>query len=654
MEPIAQWYSEFGHFLYRMIAQRNIAFMLTVGIVILSIALFILTRTRWGQVKPVSKCIALSILAHILLIGYAWSTKLIFSVPAAKTVDNPTQVTLVHEPGKEESESTEQIGELKPWQQFDNSAKPETTVGEVKRTEIGSNHPELKKDALPQPDLKVIQPKSVEPESHVGKLETLPQKVPAKTASHKIEKPQKTDAQKIEIQRRQMQTNKPDVLQPNSEQPNRVQVTEKIEVNPITPAAKDHDIDINQRIENIIHSAPNLHDGPGHENNVIRQRIEQSKTQTGNLSESASFQIQAPKRFDGKLMPRVYQNRSSEKRQTAAKKNGGSEKTEAAVNAALVWLAKYQQRDGRWNPRQTGGGQEKLIFGHNRGGAGTNADTAITGLALLAFLGAGHTQHDGPYADNIARGLKFLISKQKQNGSLAGDARLFARMYCHSMALFALSEAYAVTGDKSLRNAVTKGVNYSIRAQNSTDGSWRYQPGDPGDMSQLGWQVMALKAAKLGGIKVPDSVFTKMKGFVKRCSRGKHGGLAAYRPSERATVTMTAEALLCRHFLNGTVNQQLANEASQFIERSLPNKNNVNYYYWYYATLAMFETGGQSWEKWNAALTKTLLESQSKTGANSGSWSPNGLWSGYGGRVYSTAMATLSLEVYYRYLTSLK
>ena len=45
------------------------------------------------------------------------------------------------------------------------------------------------------------------------------------------------------------------------------------------------------------------------------------------------------------------------------------------------------------------------------------------------------------------------------------------------------------------------------------------------------------------------------------------------------------------------------------------------------------------------------LETQESAGAAKGSWSPDDdLWGGYGGRVYSTAMGTLCLEVYYSYL----
>jgi hypothetical protein len=66
--------------------------------------------------------------------------------------------------------------------------------------------------------------------------------------------------------------------------------------------------------------------------------------------------------------------------------------------------------------------------------------------------------------------------------------------------------------------------------------------------------------------------------------------------------------------------------------------------------MAMYLTGGEDWHRWNQQMKKTLLDSQVTQGDDRGSWRPDGLWAGYGGRAYSTAMAALNLEVYYRYL----
>ena len=353
---------------------------------------------------------------------------------------------------------------------------------------------------------------------------------------------------------------------------------------------------------------------------------------------------------DGLPLPAAFTLRKSKNRSEIAKRRGGSVETERAVELGLEWLADHQESDGRWSSQNSGGGREDRVLGEDRGGAGSNADNGITALATLAFLAGGESHLEGRYQTEVLRGLEFLVKQQKPNGDLSGDAKLFAKMYCHSMSLLALSEALAMTGDQRLAGAVRKGVSYSINAQDRRQGGWRYAPGDSGDMSQFGWQVLALHSARIGGILVPDNTFELMKGFLDSCSSGQHQGLASYRPGQGASSPMTAEALLCRYILNKSVGPDTLDEARRQMETNLPSEEQVNLYYWYYGTLAMYQAGGSGWERWNKALKRSLLALQNRDGDDAGSWPANGTWGGYGGQVYSTAIATLSLEVYYRYL----
>jgi hypothetical protein len=191
---------------------------------------------------------------------------------------------------------------------------------------------------------------------------------------------------------------------------------------------------------------------------------------------------------------------------------GGTAETEEAVGAALRWLAAAQSRDGRWEANAYAAGQEQMVLGHNRGGAGRNADTGVSALAILSFLGAGHTHLQGEYRDTVRRGLDFLLRSQAADGSLFGNSTQYAQMYCHSMATFALAESLAVTGDRRLEPTLTKAINFSLRAQDTNSGGWRYRPGDsPGDTSQLGWQLMALASAKRAGIEAPSHAWTRIE-----------------------------------------------------------------------------------------------------------------------------------------------
>jgi hypothetical protein len=290
------------------------------------------------------------------------------------------------------------------------------------------------------------------------------------------------------------------------------------------------------------------------------------------------------------------------------------------------------------------------VAGHDRQGAGTDADTGITGLAVLAFLGNGHTHLEGTYRKNVQRGLEYLLRSQAPDGNLAGPARLYAQMYCHGMAALALSEALAMTGDERIRPYVERAVDYTVASQHAISGGWRYQPGDMGDMSQFGWQVMALKSAALAGVPVPQKTREGMLHFLQRCEQGLHGGLAGYRPGTPASRPMTAEALACRYFLDLAPDPTLVREAADYMLGDLPQSGTPNFYYWYYGTLSLFQVQGEAWSHWNEALQRELLRLQRTDGQMAGSWNPETVWGCYGGRVYSTAMASLCLEVYYRYL----
>ncbi|RIK85338.1 MAG: squalene--hopene cyclase [Planctomycetota bacterium] len=355
--------------------------------------------------------------------------------------------------------------------------------------------------------------------------------------------------------------------------------------------------------------------------------------------------------------PAPFAARFAPNRTAIAEAGGGGANTERAVARGLAWLASAQEQDGRWDPRRHGAGRELYVLQQNRGGAGAKADTGISALALLAFLGAGQTHRHGPYAMCVGPGLEYLCRSQRPDGSLAGQAEMFAQMYCHSMASFALAEALAMTDDERLRPALVAGVGYSLAVQHPTNGGWRYRPGDTGDTSQLGWQVMALRSAEQGGLTVPPVTWNRVDRFLQQVVRGQAGGLAVYRPEEaRPSRPMTAEALYCRQLVTGRADGGLSPaalaEALDSLVGDPPSQRAVNLYYWYYASLALHRAqhvssqAAAAWRTWNDALTQTLLALQREDGC----WPETCLWGGYGGRVYTTALATMCLEVYYRYV----
>jgi hypothetical protein len=352
-------------------------------------------------------------------------------------------------------------------------------------------------------------------------------------------------------------------------------------------------------------------------------------------------------------IPVLYGNRSAPHRAEIATSRGGSAQSEQAVDRALAWLAAHQSPDGRWDgdgftaacpPGQPCLGQASL--------AGAE-DCAMTGLALLCFLGAGHTWQEGKYTRTVATGLNWLLSQQGTDGDVRGEGR----MYSHGIATLALCEAYGMTGDSRLRAPVERAVRFIVAAQNRNTGGWRYQPGEPiSDMSVTGWQIMALKSASVAGIEVPEATWARVRHWLSRVSAGAEGGLASYLApgtgESTPTPTMTAQAMLCREFLGAGPTDPAVREAAEYLMNYLPSWSRVNVYYWYYGALATYQMGGPYWERWNAAMRDTLVEHQRRDGHAAGSWDPvrSVPWDTVGGRVYTTALSTLCLESYYRFL----
>lgn len=366
-------------------------------------------------------------------------------------------------------------------------------------------------------------------------------------------------------------------------------------------------------------------------------------------------------------LPATYQMRTPDLQGQAVRQFGGTEESEQAVIRSLAFLAKAQKPDGHWDVGFWDGGLlTKNPDGAPRVFRAVDLDTGVTALATLAFLGKLNTLGEGEYSDNVQRSTRWLVSQQKSTGFIGNDAGggrgqtvpgNMAGMYGHAMSTFALAEAYAMSRDhadaKALRGAVERGVAFILAAQ-LEDGGWRYfqYQTQGGDMSIFGWQLMALKSAQLGGVQIPPRVRDRMVDFLKKNSRGDNGGLGAYRTTSPTTAAMTAEALFCRQILGAGRDTPSSKEAVESLLsfRNLPTRQKLDLYYWYYGTLAMFQYGGAEWTQWNGRVRDLLISEQVPEGEYAGSWEPRDPWSGYGGRIYSTAVATLCLEVYYRYL----
>lgn len=156
---------------------------------------------------------------------------------------------------------------------------------------------------------------------------------------------------------------------------------------------------------------------------------------------------------------------------------------------------------------------------------------------------------------------------------------------------------------------------------------------------------MGLKSAKETGIPIPgeDSVRGGTLRWLDQVATGGSKGLARYQPGEQETATMTAEAWVCRQFLGVGGPGASSSEAAAFLLDNPSDRGASNMYYWYYATLALYQHGGEPWSRWNSRLRDKLVELQRSTGHQSGSWEPDSsLYGSKGGRIYCTALAALT------------
>lgn len=331
----------------------------------------------------------------------------------------------------------------------------------------------------------------------------------------------------------------------------------------------------------------------------------------------------------------TFAQRDPEVREQVLRQMGGNEETERAVRLALDWFGAHQSADGRWSGRDF---DDRC--GACAGPAEIHADAAMTGMVLLCYLGAGHTHTaEGPYQPRVKRAIDWLVARQAPDG----DLRAGETMYSHTIATVALCEAFAMTRDGTLEAPTKRAARFLFH------GAARAGGGRNGT-SVLGWEVMAVESARRAGIETPRTTFESARRFLDSMAAPGEPGKYAYRRGDAPNAAMTAEAMFVRQLLGHSREEPRMAQSAAFILDTPPRwKDGAPTYYWYYATLALFQQQGDTWEQWNSSLTPELLKNQRDDGPTIGSWDPQDEWSKLGGRVYQTAVCTLSLEVYYRY-----
>jgi hypothetical protein len=266
--------------------------------------------------------------------------------------------------------------------------------------------------------------------------------------------------------------------------------------------------------------------------------------------------------------------------------------------------------------------------------AAVKTDTAVTGFALLTFLGAGHTERVGKHKETVRKAVQWLKSKQSADGCIwdtSDDGAHHRRIgYPCAIATLAMAEAAGMANIPDTKAAAQKAVDYCAQTHQSGEGydrgGWRYAPKEAGDLSVTGWFVMALKSAKVAGLNVPASAFDGAIRFLD--SVEVKDGAASYGTASHYKYTpqdehagsahrLTAIGTLARQFL-GWKKHELQGSVEWFVNKGgVPgwgaNGEAVDLYYWYYASMCVYQQQDDAlWKRWSGAMKRTLCDNQCK------------------------------------------
>jgi hypothetical protein len=296
------------------------------------------------------------------------------------------------------------------------------------------------------------------------------------------------------------------------------------------------------------------------------------------------------------------------------------------------------------------------------GSWGAENKAAMSGLAVLCFLGHGETQESPEFGPTVKKGIDWLLAT-----GTAGQGK-FAEpsqpgVYEHGIATYAMGEYYTMTKDERVAELLKQANTIIVQGQDP-QGGWQYSyaKGPESDTSVAGWQIQALKAAHLTGLGIPgvDEALDKSMLNLKRMQA--EDGSFGYRKAGDRDFSLTGVGVLCTYFWKQDKDKSVKNGIESLLR--MTEKYPVKYkgtsadlYAWYYHTQACLMFGGSAWSKWNRMFQDEVADAQSPDG----SWPPTG---GKGGhkendagitsQTYRTTLCILMLEVFYRYMPTTK
>lgn len=323
-------------------------------------------------------------------------------------------------------------------------------------------------------------------------------------------------------------------------------------------------------------------------------------------------------------------------RETGPAENPQGEQIDLSINRALSWLAAEQLPSGAWKAEDYG------------------ESTAMTSLAVLAFLAGGHVPDEGPYGRQISRGVAWVLGQQSDKGMLSGRDTSHGPMYSHGITTLMLAEVSGMlSGDSAARcrTCLEKAVRLIIDAQNhpkplAHQGGWRYQPtSEDADLSVTAWQLLALRAAKDIGCDVPSENIDRAVTYLRSLAVASEGGFG-YMAGHGSTVTRAGTGIVALEVCGEHRTEEIMAAARMIQTRSLTDHEAYFYYGAYYCTVGMYKVGGDEWLNTRSQLYDVILRRQDPAGY----WPTGPSSERRAGVVYSTALSVLGLSIEYGYL----
>jgi hypothetical protein len=346
----------------------------------------------------------------------------------------------------------------------------------------------------------------------------------------------------------------------------------------------------------------------------------------------------------GKIPSDMRKRCSPQDRMNRLKESGGTAKGEEAVVKALDYLQNTQNADGSWDTRHQVG---------------------MTGLALLAYLGHCETPQSPKYGDTVLKAITYIINAglQSKDGMLCSSRKGHGPAYEHGIATYALAEAYTFCSKLNIKvpdlDKVTKKAGDLLMVGQTSAGGWLYgyAQGAGGDNSVGYWQIQAMKACKHTKLW-KDSDFSKHSKLALEWLEKVQGpdGAIGYKNNPGQYPGLTGGGILAfqmwdqgRHKSVKKGVEWIEKNAAFNLKTSTSERNSASLYYHYYHMQVMMNHGGKEWDKYNKMVRDPLIEAQAKDG----SWNLPCGSHGQASQVHmATCLATLMLEVYYRFLPS--